>query len=75
MNLMRMYFPELINHMVINAAEEVARRGGMSLNDLHEPEITDALVTEFPTMVNNVIYYKKKSIKRLTYKVPFNILR
>ena len=52
---MRMYFPELINHLVINAAEAIARRGGMSLDDLHEPEITDALVTEFPTMVNNII--------------------
>ena len=52
---MRLYFPELINHYVEEAAATEARRVGLTIPQLHEPEIVSALVTEFPSVMNAVL--------------------
>lgn len=54
-NSTRLYFPQLINSLVEMATAKVALRAGLTINALHEPEITAALVTELPDMVNRVM--------------------
>lgn len=51
----KLYFPQLINHLIKVAAEKVASRANMGIANLHEPDITSALVTELPDMVNRVM--------------------
>ena len=50
-----MYFPELINYFVERAVSKVAQRCSINIQQLREPEITDALVTELPGMLNKAI--------------------
>lgn len=59
----KLYFPQLINHLIEQAAVKVASRASIGINNLYEPEITDALVTELPSMVNQVARYNKINVR------------